>query len=141
LVAALAPEFKVTRYDTVPPLPQNFVPRPAELEALRQCVLSDRDSRHVALVALRGMGGIGKTVLAQALCQDEAVRAAFPDGVVWVKIGEKPRDTDLVEQMRDAARVLGLSAEGFDTVVHSSNLLLSHLKNKAALRRCQRLGL
>jgi DNA-binding winged helix-turn-helix (wHTH) protein len=51
---------EMPRYDTVPPLPQNFVPRPAELEALRQAILNDHDGRHVALVGLRGMGGIGK---------------------------------------------------------------------------------
>jgi deoxyadenosine/deoxycytidine kinase len=34
------------------------------------------------LTALEGMGGIGKTVLAQALFKDEVVRQAFPDGLV-----------------------------------------------------------
>ena len=131
--ADLAPGFRKTRYDTVPPLPANFVSRPAELESLRQVVLSDRERRNVALVALRGMGGIGKTVLAQALCRDEAVQAAFPDGVLWVKVGEKPTDADLVGQMREAAKALGSSAEGFDTLEASSKLLRTLLKDKAAL--------
>ena len=131
--ATLAPGFKTTRYDTVPPLPQNFVPRPAESEALRQAVLSDREQHHVRLLALRGMGGIGKTVLAQALCRDEAVQAAFPDGVAWIKIGERPSEADLVNQMREAARAIGCSSEGFDTLDHSSNLLRSLIKDKMAL--------
>ena len=54
--ATLASKYQETRYDTVPDLPENFVPRPAELEALKQTILSDRDQRHVALVALKGMG-------------------------------------------------------------------------------------
>jgi len=66
--ATLASKYQETRYDTVPDLPENFVPRPVELEAVKQRILSDRDQRHVALVALKGMGGIAKTVLAQALC-------------------------------------------------------------------------
>src|SRR5437016_5883335 len=49
---------------TAPPLPVNFVERPEELAALRDAMLTDGPGRHVALTALRGMGGLGKTVLA-----------------------------------------------------------------------------
>src|SRR6266436_4798463 len=131
--ATLASNYRETRYDTVPDLPENFVPRSAELEALKQSILSDRDQRHVALVALKGMGGIGKTVLAQALCHDESVQAAFPDGIIWVKIGEKPSDADLINQMRETAKVLDKSTDGFDTLVGSSNLLRNLLKDKSVL--------
>ena len=54
----------------------------------RNAVITDDGNRHIALTALAGMGGIGKTVLAQALCQDEVVQQAFPDGVIgsrWVR--------------------------------------------------------
>ncbi len=131
--AATPPSFKTTRYDTVPPLPQNFVPRPAELESLRQALLGDRENRQVALVALREMGGVGKTVLAQALCRDRDIQTAFPDGVIWIKVGQKPTEADLVNQMREAARVIGVSPQGFDTLDGSSKLLRSLLKDKIAL--------
>ena len=36
------------------------------------------------------MGGVGKTVLAAAIVQDPEVRAAFPDGVVWLTLGQTP---------------------------------------------------
>jgi NB-ARC domain/TIR domain/SIR2-like domain len=131
--ATLMSGFKTTHYETVPPLPQNFVPRPAELEALRQTVLSDRDRRHVALVALQGMGGVGKTLLAQALCRDEAILAAFPNGVIWIKIGEKPTKAELINQMQEAARGIGGSDVGFDTLERSSNLLRNLMKDRAVL--------
>lgn len=76
---SLKPEFRATNYDTVPPLPVNFVERPSEIAALRDALIGDDGGRHIALRALQGMGGIGKTVLAKALCHDEVVQAAFPE--------------------------------------------------------------
>jgi hypothetical protein len=35
------------------------------------------------------MGGIGKTVLAKALTDDEVVQRAFPDGIVWITGGKR----------------------------------------------------
>jgi hypothetical protein len=113
--ATLTSKYRETRYDTVPDLPINFIARSVELEALKKALLSDRDQRDVALVAMRGMGGIGKTVLAQALCHDESVQAAFPDGIIWVRIGEAglkeaelPRETDEIIH-RCAGLPLGLA--------------------------------
>ncbi|BAY07666.1 NB-ARC domain-containing protein [Calothrix sp. NIES-2098] len=42
-------------------------------------------------VGVQGMGGIGKTVLATALARDEEVRQAFPDGVLWITLGQTPQ--------------------------------------------------
>ncbi|MDQ6707687.1 MAG: NB-ARC domain-containing protein [Acidobacteriota bacterium] len=38
------------------------------------------------MTAVAGMGGIGKTALATALCRDVVVQRAFPDGIAWVAI-------------------------------------------------------
>src|ERR1035441_4484993 len=54
-------------------------------------LFQDAPSRNIALTALQGMGGIGKTVLAQALCHDEVVRDAYPDGIFWFAIGKESR--------------------------------------------------
>lgn len=54
--------------------------------------------------ALHGMGGIGKTVLARALCDDPAIRAAFPDGIFWVTLGQTP---DLVRPLHGIIEQLG----------------------------------
>ncbi len=66
-------------------LPPHHVPREAELAELRALLLGDE--RQVAVTALRGMGGVGKTTLAIALCHDRQVIDAFPDGILWATLG------------------------------------------------------
>ena len=88
----------------VPP-PERYIQRPQEYERL-VALLTDRErSGHVAIrAALRGAGGYGKTTLAQAVCQDRRVYEAYPDGTLWVAIGESPQSlpelaAGLIEQM------------------------------------------
>jgi hypothetical protein len=59
-------EYRQT-YVAAPSLPANFVDRPEALEALRNALINDGESRHIALTALNGMGGIGKTMLGRLL--------------------------------------------------------------------------
>ena len=73
-------------------LPGDFVPRTPELEIVVSRLVDERHDPIATAVALVGAGGFGKTTLARATCHDQRVRAAFDDGVVWVKLGEKPRD-------------------------------------------------
>src|SRR6202035_5945097 len=63
-------------YVTVPSLPSNLVERPEEIAALRQAVLTRDSGTLIGLTALKGMGGIGKTVLAQVLCGDPEIKQA-----------------------------------------------------------------
>jgi hypothetical protein len=75
---------------TVPSLPGHFVERPVEYEQLRNLLLIDGPSRTVGLTTAFQGGGFGKTTLALALGHDEQVRAAFPDGVLFITLGENP---------------------------------------------------
>src|SRR5215510_6338047 len=76
------------------PLPPNYVSREELLVEVRANLLME--SPHVALTsavrgkatAFHGMGGMGKTVMARALCDDAAVQAAFPDGILWASLGK-----------------------------------------------------
>lgn len=82
---------------TAPKPPKQFVQRPAEFEALVERLLATGTQRTVAITtALQGGGGFGKTTLAQAICHDERVIAAFPDGILWVTIGQSPSLVDLL---------------------------------------------
>lgn len=119
-------------YRTYPPLPQHFVPRPQLLESIRQAIITERISG-ISVVAICGSGGIGKTVLAQAVCQDEAVQDAFPDGVLWANIGRNPGSEHLCEQIRELAKALGDTLEAYDTLQGSQNQLRNVLHDKSVL--------
>ena len=82
-------------------------------------------------MALSGTGGIGKSLLAQALCLDEVIQAAFPDGVIWATIGRNPGD--LVRQMQEVGKALGDATEHYDTPEGSANALRTTLQDKAVL--------
>jgi WD40 repeat protein len=128
---ALKQEFRQT-YVTMPPLPVNYVDRPEAIAALRDALITDDGGRHIALTALEGMGGIGKTILAQALCHLEVVQQAFPDGVIWITVGKEPA-FDALTRMREVGRVLGDDISLYDTELGATNRYRSTIRGKAAL--------
>jgi hypothetical protein len=74
--------------------------------------------------ALHGMGGIGKTSVARALCDDPAVQQAFPDGILWATMGQKP---DLVNQLRLWIQALGGAIVESAPMIDSLRLVLAQL--------------
>jgi WD40 repeat protein len=119
-------------YVTAPPLPMNYVVRPEALRALRDTLITDGSGRHIALTALEGMGGIGKTVLAKALCHDEVVQQAFPDGVIWITVG-KESAFDVVTRLREVGKALKDDLDRYDNELGCKNQYRSTIRNKAAL--------
>ncbi|MEM9485001.1 MAG: NB-ARC domain-containing protein, partial [Cyanobacteria bacterium P01_F01_bin.116] len=95
----------------MPRLPPKFLPRPEDLDALKEKILGE--DQHPVVVtgsrrgvnSIQGMGGIGKSVLAAAIARDVAVRQAFPDGVYWVSLGQEPNvlslQTELAKELGD----------------------------------------
>lgn len=117
-------------------LPPNYVPRGQALADLVSVVLTDHKT--VALTsgvlsrpaALHGMGGIGKSVLARAVCEDPQVQAAFPDGILWTTLGPTP---NLKTRLREWLGVLGVTVSGATSTV---NVLAEDLAEALAARSC-----
>jgi len=134
-VSAMLPErYRATpiRYLTAPPRVANYLERPEVLRALRDALFAEERHQPIALTALAGMGGIGKTVLAKALTDDEVVQRAFPDGIVWITAG-KERKRDFIEEMREVAKALGDDLSGYDNALACENQYRTTIANKAAL--------
>jgi WD40 repeat protein len=132
--ATLPDSYRKTRvtYLTAPPRVANYLERPEALHALRDALFAEDHRQPIALTALAGMGGIGKTVLAKALTDDEVVQRAFPDGIVWITAG-KERKRDFIEEMREVAKALGDDLSGYDTALACENRYRTTVASKAAL--------
>jgi hypothetical protein len=116
----------------VPPVPGHFVPRPQYADRIREQLLSEDASQPGTLVvsAIQGLGGIGKSVLAAALAYEPAIRDRFPDGVLWVTLGQQP---DLLPLLGEWIRALGDRDYQPTTKEAASSYLRSLLADKTIL--------
>jgi TIR domain/NB-ARC domain len=94
---------------SVPALPARFQARLEDLSGLHSELLCDLESPVVITpphqtVVVSGMGGIGKTVIAAALCRSVDARRAFEDGILWLGLGQQP---DLLRLIRTVGDRLG----------------------------------
>ena len=118
----------------VPELPPGFRAQPERLEVLRDILLADLQkpvvvSGAAARIGVQGMGGIGKSVLANAMARHPEVRRAFKDGIFWIALGQEP---NVMETQRWLARQLG--GEGmFETKTDGREELRKLLAEREAL--------
>ena len=88
--------------------PEVFVPRHqlgALVELLCQAAAQPAEGASVGITtALRGAGGFGKTTLAQRLSFEPAVRRGFPDGILWVTMGEQVSEAGRLGRVLDLLR-------------------------------------
>jgi Effector-associated domain 4/NB-ARC domain/APAF-1 helical domain len=83
---------KKSSFCQAPALPQYFVERPSHQEAVKNLLLSQAADTPGTLVvsAIYGLGGIGKSTLAAAIAHSLEVQTCFPDGILWVTLGQNP---------------------------------------------------
>jgi hypothetical protein len=116
----------------IPP-ERGFVER-EELEKIRDILCGASASAVGITSALRGAGGFGKTTLAQALCHDDRVQAAYPDGILWTTIGDQTTEADRLSRILDLIRFWTPGASPhFDTVEAAAARLREILAGRRVL--------
>ena len=81
---------------TIPLQPAiRLVGRDNELNSLKQRLYAGGS---VALTALNGLPGVGKTALAIELAHDHEIRAHFHDGILWAALGPEPNMLGLLSR-------------------------------------------
>jgi WD40 repeat protein len=60
----------------------------------------------VGIAGLEGAGGFGKTTLAAMACHDRRVRERFPDGILWLTVGQNVRGPALANRINEISELL-----------------------------------
>ena len=81
---------------------KEFVGRETELSNLH---LQLQESRSLAITAIRGMGGIGKTELALRYAYGQLAQNNYPGGICWLQAKEQNIGTELVNFAVDALKL------------------------------------
>jgi len=114
-----------------PPAPQVFIGRDEVLrELIAALKLGEDGAGPIALTALKGMGGIGKTTLAAALANHPEVETALPDGTLWAGLGPEP---EVMSLLAEWGTQLGEDFAQFDSPETRSRRLSTLLHDKKAL--------
>ena len=118
----------------MPDLPPHYLPRAADFAGLKQKLLASGANVGItgqsSAVGVQGMGGIGKTVLAAALAHDSELRQAFPDGMYWLTVGQKPNLLDLQNKL---LRQLTEPKQALTTEEEAKDALRDALEGRRAL--------
>lgn len=114
-----------------PPIPPNFIARSDVNDDLKKLLLdSSAMEGAVSIVAIHGMGGIGKSSIASSLAHELSHDKFFNDGVLWTELGQAP---DLLKLITEWIRALGDNDSQFNSIDAATRRLRSLLQNKDAL--------
>lgn len=80
----------------IPESPENINGLLGRDELLAQIKQRLLESNSLALTAINGLPGIGKTSLAMALVTDRLVQARYSDGILWAGLGSHPNVLNLL---------------------------------------------
>ena len=79
------------QYQCPLPLPEYYIQRDHLLDTVVNELTEDHSiSTEGITVTITGVGGVGKSTLANALCNDLRLRNHFLDGFLWIRLGPLP---------------------------------------------------
>ncbi|MDZ7342698.1 MAG: NB-ARC domain-containing protein [candidate division KSB1 bacterium] len=91
-----------------PPVPDLVIGREEALNDLKRRLgvykTSGEFTEMQVLTTVRGWPGVGKTTVATAVAHDPDIQRTFPDGVLWISLGQRPH---LLSEIATWGRALG----------------------------------
>lgn len=123
-----------TSQSLLPPRPLLLTGRAEDIGALKTRLGITPPNHQIAspkITAVRGWVGVGKTSFVAALAHEREIKTAFPDGVLWVTLGQTP---DVLSELDAWGRALGSDRimQARDTR-EASLILAALLKDKRML--------
>ncbi len=110
----------------LPPPPALLVGRDRVRDDLHQKL-----QREHPIIAIQGWPGVGKSTIAALLAHDPAIRMLYPDGTLWVSLGENP---NLVAELSKWANALGIPLRGYTLdAAELSSRIAAGLRDKKVL--------
>ncbi len=101
---------------SAPSIPKEFLDR-RQLRT-QVCAALTQDRGEAAIVALTGMGGSGKSMLARAVARDPVIKDRFADGVIWLEAGT----SSVLGWQREILEALGDDRTLSDTAIGRQRL-------------------
>jgi WD40 repeat protein len=112
------------------PLAEHYIARPDNIETIQADLLQPESF----ILALHGMGGIGKTVLLRALCDEPRIQTRFADGILWMSFGSEVHEAQLEQKLKEWIKALNGTTHDTESNLNSlKNRLAELLKNQACL--------
>ncbi|MFW5692392.1 MAG: NB-ARC domain-containing protein, partial [Chloroflexota bacterium] len=135
LVRLLTDQPRIATLYSVPLLPDWYIERGSDVHDLQAALRADAlapvvvTSRQQTLT-LQGMGGLGKSTMAAALCRLCDVRYSFADGVFWIELGKHP---SIATRQADIGSTFGDVRDEYRDEQRGKARLSHILKDRAAL--------
>ena len=113
--------------------PPGYVDRPELTDRLLEDLLSEEQAPkgRATICAVHGLGGIGKTTVARSLIWRPEIESRFPDGRIWITLGQEPPEANSV--INDCASQLDATLKTKATAEAARADLAAQLQEKSVL--------